>query len=243
LNLLSNAVKFTPRGGSVRLRARRHHGQLEVEVSDTGEGIAAAFMPRVFERFTQAESGEARPYSGLGIGLALSRQIVELQGGTIEAHSEGVGRGARFRLRIPCPDAAARPRLPLLGITVLLVGGDALQRTLELAGAGVVMVDSGAGALAVVDESERAGAPHAVISDLELPDMHGCELIERVVQRCRARSRVPLPACAVSADALDVDRKRAIDAGFDLYLAKPVAPERLIEAVQDLRDIARAQQS
>jgi CheY-like chemotaxis protein len=129
----------------------------------------------------------------------------------------------------------------LQGLTVLLVGIDTLQRTLERAGAGVVIADSGARALAAVDAGDHEGAPQAVISELELPDMNGYELIEQVVRSCRARNRTPLPACAVAARSRDADRQRAISAGFDVFLAKPVAPERLIEAVQDLRDIARAQ--
>jgi signal transduction histidine kinase/CheY-like chemotaxis protein len=245
-NLLSNAIKFTPRGGNVSLRAHRVGNQLEIEVIDDGEGIAPDYMPRVFDRFSQGDSGQNRRYSGLGIGLALSRQIVALLGGTLHVHSDGPGRGACFRLRIPCIErgesATSAGQFPLHGMTVLLVGNDAMQRTLERAGASVVMVDSGTRALAIIDAEDGESTPHAVISELELPDMDGYELIEHVLRRCRAQSRVPLPACAVSTQARGADRQRAIDAGFDLYLSKPVASERLIEAVQDLRDIARAQE-
>jgi signal transduction histidine kinase len=106
-NLLTNAVKFTPAGGEVTVRARRSEGQLEIEVSDDGEGIAPESFPHRFEKFRQADMGEARPHMGLGIGLSLSKQLVELHGGAIEAASEGRGRGATFRVRVPCDEASA----------------------------------------------------------------------------------------------------------------------------------------
>ena len=260
-NLLSNAVKFTPRGGSVTLHLRKQGGSLLAEVADTGEGIAVEFMPHVFERFRQADMGETRQHAGLGIGLAISRQLVELQGGTIEAHSEGPGRGAVFRVRLPWrePDLASpkegatapatMSRSALRGVTVLLVEDDAATReamlwALTRAGAAVVPVGSGAEALSVLDAVERGerqrDAPDVMVCDLGLPGMSGDELIRRVVERRRARGERLLPACAVSAHARDVDRQRAVQSGFDLYLAKPVAPERLIEAVADLRDVSRS---
>jgi CheY-like chemotaxis protein len=259
-NLLSIAIKFTPSGGQVTLRVGRLNGNLDIEVSDTGEGITPEFMPHVFERFRQADMGQTRPHTGLGIGLALCRHLVELQNGTIEARSEGLGHGAVFSVRLPWSECAtqavdAADESPLggperlRGVAVLLVEDDANTRevmawTLANAGATVVPVGSGAEALARLDAAGcETGAPDQldiIISDLGLPDMSGYELIEQTLELRRARGQGQLPACAVSAHARDADRQRAIDAGYDLYLAKPVTPEQLIEAVEDLRDVANA---
>jgi PAS domain S-box-containing protein len=262
-NLLSNATKFTEEGGRVGLRLRREGGCLQAEVSDTGVGIAPEFMPHVFERFRQADMGETRQHSGLGIGLALSRHLVELQGGTIEAHSPGVGQGALFVVRLPWVEGGGASRSvslngaakapaskpSLAGVTVLLVEDDAstreaMERTLAHAGASVVPVPSSDQALGVLDAPREAGpAPDVMICDIGLPGMSGHELLETIVQRCRARGQRPLPACAVSAHARDIDRQRALAAGFDLYLIKPVGPDQLIEAVEDLRDVAASPRS
>jgi signal transduction histidine kinase/CheY-like chemotaxis protein len=259
-NLLSNAIKFTPRGGRVTLTLEQRDAWLEAEVADTGEGIAADFMPHVFDRFRQADMGETRRHTGLGIGLALSRQLVELQGGSIDVASDGPGRGATFRVRLPWVDAATPSlaehagRTPdddtsdsLQGISVLLVEDDAntreaMQRTLTGAGAKVMSFGSGGEALTLLDalkRGERANeTPDVIVSDLGLPGMSGYEFIDLVVQRRRASGQPLLPACAVSAHAREVDRQRAIESGFDLYLAKPVTPEQLIQAIVDLRDVA-----
>lgn len=260
LNLLANAVKFTPSGGKVTLRLRKHEGWLEAEIEDTGQGIAADFMPHVFERFRQADMGEARAHTGLGIGLALSRQLVELQGGSVTVQSEGPGKGALFHVRIPWIDAVpeavtdSRPpsaeplsRSRLQGVTVLLVEddastGEAMQWTLTRAGTAVVRAGSGLEALSLleaVEHGQEAGPPpDVIVSDLGLPGMSGYELIQRIVERRRQRGQPPIPACAVSAHAREVDRMRAIKAGFDMYLVKPVLPEKLIEAVEDLKNLA-----
>ena len=262
-NLLSNAVKFTLPGGHVSVRARRANDWLELEVEDDGEGIPPEFMPHVFERFRQADMGETRAHGGLGIGLALSRQLIELQGGRIEAHSQGAGRGACFRVCLPwveCePESVRTPAVPslaeagnpLAGVGVLLVEDDertreAMALTLERAGAAVFPIASGEEALARLVErgpyesrEPRQGAD-VIVCDLGLPGMSGYELIGRIVDVCRQHGQNVPPACAVSAYARDVDRARAIEAGFDLYVTKPISPERLIEVVEDLRDIARA---
>jgi len=263
LNLLSNAIKFTPSGGKATLRVRRFDGWLEAVVEDTGQGIPADFMAHIFERFRQADMGETRAHTGLGIGLALSRQLVELQGGTLTAHSDGPGKGAVFQVRLPWIDAepgamlehssstgSAAPlsKPPLHGITVLLVEddpntGEAIEWTLKRAGTTVVRAGSGLEALSLleaVEHGQEAGPPpDVIVSDLGLPGMSGYELIQRIAQRRQQRGQLPLPACAVSAHARDVDRLRAIKAGFDMYLVKPVTPERLIEAVEDLKGLAK----
>jgi PAS domain S-box-containing protein len=270
-NLLTNATKFTPPGGQIHVRAHRRDAALELDVEDTGEGIDPGFMPHVFERFRQADMSDARQHGGLGIGLSLSRQLVEIQGGTIEAHSDGLGTGSLFRVRLPGVDpnhvrvretnrsgVFAIAGTPLAGLRVLLIEDDpntqeAMRWMLVRAGASVVAVSTPAAGLFALGLYAETTAPgfqepprdattiDVIVSDIGLTGMTGYELIERVVEDSRRRGRPPPPACAVSAHARDVDRQRAIAAGFDLYLPKPLTPERLVSAVVDLRDIAAAQ--
>jgi PAS domain S-box-containing protein len=255
-NLLSNSIKFTAAGGAVTMKLGKSGNSLQVEVSDTGEGIAAEFMPHLFERFSQADMSVTRPHGGLGIGLALCRHLVELQGGTIEAHSAGPGRGATFRVRLPWVDpeppvsseSLSRPHAartqPLAGVTVLLVEDDertlaGMRVALERAGARVSAQESALAALATFEALQASSTPLLLVADMVLPAMSGYELIARITTLQRARGLPPIPACAVSGHARDDDRERAIAAGFDMYLVKPVTPERLVEAVLDLTHIAR----
>jgi signal transduction histidine kinase/ActR/RegA family two-component response regulator len=255
-NLLSNSVKFTPEGGNVWLRVRKQDGQLEASVADTGQGIEADFLPHLFQHFRQGHTHERLRYSGLGVGLALCRYLVELHGGTIEGRSEGAGRGAVFIVRMPwiVPDAAAgndsqdvlvedKASVSLGGLTVLLVEDDDNMRdimrwTLEGAGAVVVGVGTGTEALSALNQGPAQRAPDVMICDLGLPGMNGYDLIGRIAEDRRARGARAIPACAVSAFARDEDRTRAIDAGFDSYLAKPMTAQRLIEAVEELAAVA-----
>ena len=251
-NLLANAVKFTPEGGSVKVLARKVESQLEFEVIDSGQGIEPEFLPHVFEKFRQADMGEARQHMGLGIGLAIAKQLVELHGGTIRAESEGLGLGATFRFRLPwiAPSAASlecaldahlrrAEASPLGGLRVFLLEDDAntregMQWTLERAGAKVRAFGDAGAALAALDANAELDV---LVSDLGLPGMSGLELIRRIGARCEAGARERPPACAISAHGRDVDRKGAIAAGFDLFLTKPITPERLVEAAGDLRAI------
>jgi CheY-like chemotaxis protein/anti-sigma regulatory factor (Ser/Thr protein kinase) len=257
-NLLSNAVKFTPDGGRVSLHVRKHGDQLEAVVADTGAGIEASFLPHLFQRFRQAQADtpERHRYGGLGVGLALCRYLVELHGGTVEGTSDGPGRGAVFKVQVPwvTPDVAsatdqdvligAPTPSALLGLKVLLVEDDASMRdimrwTLEGAGASVVQVSTGSEAIEVIEAGEEASAaPDVMVCDLGLPGMNGFDLIERICEQRRARGQRAIPACAVSAFAREVDRERAIDAGFDSYLAKPMTAQRLIDAVEELAAVA-----
>jgi len=257
-NLLSNAVKFTPDGGRVSLHVRRQDDQLEVVVADTGVGIEASFLPHLFQRFRQAQpdTPERHRYGGLGVGLALCRYLVELHGGTVEGTSEGPGRGAVFKVQVPwvTPDVASATDTQdvliggptpsaLLGLKVLLVEDDANMRdimrwTLEGAGASVVPVSTGSEAIEVIEAGEQAAAPDVMVCDLGLPGMNGFDLIERICEQRRSRGQRAIPACAVSAFAREVDRERAIDAGFDSYLAKPMTAQRLIDAVEELAAVA-----
>jgi signal transduction histidine kinase/ActR/RegA family two-component response regulator len=245
-NLLSNAVKFTPKGGSVLLSFETNAGQVEIAVCDTGVGIAPEFLPHLFERFRQADSGTTRTQGGLGIGLAIARQLIELHGGSIHAESEGAGRGATFRLRLPlASETLARPKdeaghadaeVGLDGVRILLVEDEpdtreCLMLMLEKQGAAVEAVASAREALEALDR----GPPQVLLSDLAMPDEDGLSLIRRVRSRPAAAGG-RIPAAALSAYARPEERARAILAGFDLHVAKPVEPLVLAEAIRRLTD-------
>jgi signal transduction histidine kinase/CheY-like chemotaxis protein len=239
-NLLSNAVKFTPAGGRVEVRLWRRDRLAVLRVTDTGIGIEPGFLPRVFDAFSQQDESTTRTHQGLGLGLSITRHLVALHGGTIEARSEGPGTGASFEVRLPltaAPEAAAEPDPPrairLDGVVVLVVDDEPDAREtftaiLERAGASVI-------AMASVDEAigfvEGTSTPvDLLVSDLAMPGRDGFELVRRLRQSARADRR-RLPAVAVSAYARDQDRVAAIDAGFQNHLAKPVTPAHLVQAV------------
>jgi len=252
-NLASNAIKFTPAGGYVILSARRDGAQLELSVIDTGEGIAADFLPHVFERFRQADGSEARLHGGLGLGLAIVRQIVELHGGTVRAESKGLGHGARFTVLLPM--AASRPAAPLLptvadgespapsstdgtadltGVRILLVddeadGREMIAKMLESRGA---LVDSAASAVEALSRLDGSTAD-VLISDIGMPRIDGYELMRRVRRSPDGRLR-DIPSIALTAFARPEDAEKADSAGFHLHLAKPVEPTQLFESVDAL---------
>jgi hypothetical protein len=239
-NLLGNAVKFTPRGGRVTLRLERRADRLVISVRDSGKGIDGAFLPHVFERFRQVESGSARAHGGLGLGLAIVKHLVELHDGTIRAESGGLGRGATFVVTLPArsPESPAEapvdggpPPEPrrLDGVRVLVVEDHADARDLIasiLQGQGATVVTAGSAAEAL--RAFTVAAPEVLLSDIGMPDEDGYALLRRV----RARSAVP--AVALTAYAGTEDARMAELAGFDRYLAKPVVPEQLIDAVARL---------
>ena len=251
-NLLSNAVKFTPKDGKIQLRLERVNSSVEIIVSDTGAGIAPEFLPHMFERFRQADSGITRQHAGLGLGLAIVRNLVELHGGTVYASSSGAGTGATFRVRLPVSivhqgsidqrrvhprheTGSSSKQLPdLSGIHVLAVDDepDALRlltEILEAAGARVTTARTGAAAL------EKIGAtpPDVVVADLGMPLMDGFELIQRLRQSDDSRLR-NLPAAALTAYARSEDRAKTLQAGFEMHLAKPIDPVELASAVKAL---------
>jgi CheY-like chemotaxis protein len=247
-NLLANAVKFTPKDGSVQLSFETNAGQVEIAVRDTGVGIAPEFLPHLFERFRQADSGTTRTHGGLGIGLAIARQLIEMHGGTIHAESEGEGRGAVFRLRLPlASETLARPKeeppnagaeAGLGGVRILLVEDEpdtreCLLLMLEKQGAAVEAVASAREALEALDR----GLPQVLLSDLAMPEEDGLSLIRRIRSRPAAAGG-RIPAAALSAYARPEERARAILAGFDLHVAKPVDPLVLAEAIRRLTDRA-----
>jgi signal transduction histidine kinase/ActR/RegA family two-component response regulator len=248
-NLLSNAVRFTPRDGLVHVRLRQVGSDVEIVVSDSGAGIAPEFLPHVFERFRQADSRLSREYGGLGLGLAISRELIEMHGGTIRAESAGSGKGATFSVRLlqsPSSDtrsafAEERRRsepleqaatiVDLTGLQVLIVDDDPdaltlMREVLETAGATVINADSGRAALRVLD----AQTPHAIVSDLGMPGMDGFELLAEL-RRSPVESRRRIPAAAVTAYARSEDRARSLTSGFQIHLSKPIDPRELVAAV------------
>ena len=251
-NLCSNAVKFSERGGRVKVRLERVNDQVELTVSDDGIGIAAEFVPYLFERFSQADPAINRLHGGLGLGLAICRHLVELQGGRISAHSDGAGQGATFRIELParsvystltdescaCPVACRPEALPavphLAGIQILVVDDDqdalALSREiLEATGATVITADSGREAL----EKLQRGRAHVLITDLAMPRMDGFELI-RQVRASEDLGVREIPAAALTAFARSDDRVRAMESGFELHLSKPIDPAELMAAAATL---------
>jgi len=247
-NLLSNAVKFTDRGGVVSASVEVVDGSVEIVVSDTGIGIRPEFLPHTFERFRQADSSMTRERGGLGLGLAIARQLVEMHGGTIEATSEGLGRGSTFRVRLPVagarvgvedqkrPSAVARepvavPTPDLSGIRALIVDDDRdalnmMQEMLEASGAQVWVADSAASALETIASLQ----PDILVADIGLPHMDGFELIARVRHSDIDAVRM-VPAIAVTAYARSEDRAKALTSGYQRHLAKPIDPGELLSTV------------
>jgi PAS domain S-box-containing protein len=248
-NLLTNAVKFTTKGGQVTVSLRRQGNTVEARIRDTGVGISPDFLPFVFEPFRQANARFDRGHGGLGLGLAITRQLVELHGGTIEAASDGVGRGATLTVRLPRESladagtgddsaraatansalAATDGHASLEGLQILLVDDEPdtltmFRETLSSAGAHVRAVPSAADALREMD----GWCPDLLVTDLGLPGMDGYELLRTVRSTSPHRQ---VPAVAVSAYAAVEDRSRAIEAGFRAHLAKPIDPAALVRAL------------
>jgi PAS domain S-box-containing protein len=251
-NLLSNAVKFTERSGRIQVRLQRVNSHVEISVSDTGIGIAPEFLPHVFERFRQADAGIARARSGLGLGLAIAKQLTEMHGGTIEASSGGLGTGATFRVKLPLmivhpthdQSAQVHPRSPsavgrtplgdLRGVHVLAVDDDAdalslLAELLNAAGARVTTAKSAEEAL----QHLNTEPPNVLVSDLGMPQVDGFALIEQVRRHANPVVR-RMPAAALTAYARSDDRVKALRAGFQIHLAKPIDPAELVTTVAAL---------
>jgi CheY-like chemotaxis protein/anti-sigma regulatory factor (Ser/Thr protein kinase) len=249
-NLLSNAVKFTPKGGQVEVQLDTQESRARIRVSDTGRGIEQAFLPHIFERFRQADSSSTRAEGGLGLGLAIVRQLVELHGGTVVAASGGTGQGTTFTVLLPLPAVrltpkhiaareAAQPRLAVAasreldGVRVLVVDDErdareAVAAVLEEFGAQVTPAGSVQEARAALD---GGSVFDLVVSDIAMPHENGYALIRAVRERDGAGHT---PALALTAYAGADEQHRAFGAGYDNYLAKPVAAGDLIGAVRGL---------
>jgi PAS domain S-box-containing protein len=243
-NLVSNAVKFTPDSGRVDIRLERRGATARLVVRDTGRGIAPDVLPHIFERFRQADSSVTRLHGGLGLGLAISRYLVELHGGTISVESPGEGQGATFTVDVPIAAAAtARPSVPvrgdspaseqmLTGVRVLVVDDEpgtleVLVTVLRQHGAIVSSAASTRDALDLMDRHDV----DVLVSDIAMPGEDGYRLIEKV----RAHARVAsIPAVAVTAYARAEDRDAALRAGYHAYVAKPVEPEMFTKEVARL---------
>jgi PAS domain S-box-containing protein len=251
-NLLGNAIKFTPKGGRILLALRAVDLHAEVVVSDTGQGISADALPHIFDRFRQGDTQTSRSEGGLGLGLAISKQLVELHRGTISARSPGKGQGATLTVSLPMvtPDFVPPPvrtnkaeeeSSSLNGILVLLVDDEAdarepLRRVLERAGAETIAVASVAEALDVIEHRH----PDVIVSDIAMPGRDGYDLV-RSIRGLQATRDKRVPAIALTAYAAREDRDRAMNAGFQKHMAKPVEQAELTAAVAALAASGQAE--
>jgi PAS domain S-box-containing protein len=250
-NLLTNAVKFTPENGRIEVKLKRVDSFAEIAVCDTGEGITKEFLPYVFDRFHQADGSTTRRHGGLGLGLAIARHLVEMHGGTIAAYSDGLGRGASFILKVPIaaarsevtaplemkqpPDQTPRNEEPhLRGLRVLAIDDEAdvremLKTLFEEYGADILTVSSAREGL----ESMAGWKPHVLISDIGMPDEDGYAFI-RKVRSLPSDQGADTPAIALTGYVRVEERMRALEAGFQMFVAKPVETNELISLIGDL---------
>ena len=251
-NLLSNAIKFTPKSGRVKVSLERIHSHIEITISDTGKGIAPEFLLHVFERFRQADSSSTRSHSGLGLGLSIVRELVELHGGTVTADSPGEGKGTTFKVTLPL--LSVHQELSDVNITPTLIGRNTLNdRQPSLADLRVLVVDDepdareliaavlmGRGAEVVCVESAGEALEEmeqqrfdVLVSDIGMRLMDGYALIEKVRQLPAERGG-RIPAAALTAYAAVEDRMRALSAGYHTHIPKPVEPAELTTVVASL---------
>lgn len=253
-NLLSNAIKFTPIGGRVEIRLQRVDNYAQIQVSDTGQGIVPNFLPYVFDRFRQADGTTTRTHPGLGVGLAIVRYLVELHGGTVQAFSEGEGKGATFTIKLPIPPVVKNPADTDLdsGVTtidprassshsqvlkdllLLVVDDEADSREviafmLEEYGADVIAVASASEAL----EALESVKPDILISDIGMPELDGYWLISQV-RNLETELGGQIPAIALTAYAGEAEGTRALSTGFQMHVSKPIAPAELAAVVASL---------
>ena len=240
-NLLNNAVKFTPPGGRIDIGLRSEGDSAVLVVTDTGQGIDPSFLPHVFEMFRQADGSNRRRHGGLGIGLALVRQLLQLHGGTISADSDGPNKGARFTVRLPLLRETASPVLAssetlelnaLSQVNFLLVDDSEdtirmLQELLKIGGANVMTASNGAEALRLAQENEF----DVILSDISMPEMDGFEFLQRL-RKIDGRQDVPVIAITGFGRSDDIARIRA--AGFYSHLIKPLNLQALTEVLQQL---------
>lgn len=244
-NLLTNAVKFTPNSGQVTVELRQLNGLAQIRVIDTGKGINPQFLPHVFEYFRQEDGSTTRKFGGLGLGLAIVRQIVEMHGGTVTAESQGENQGATFIIQLPliqqATSIASEPihtqieaEVPLDGVQILLVDDEPDTRefqafVLEQSGANVTAVASGLEALQALEQFTF----DVLVSDIGMAQMDGYMLMQQI------RSRPPnqggtIRAIALTAYAAEIDQQRALQVGFQTHITKPVEPKELVRAIANL---------
>lgn len=240
VNLISNSIKFTEAGGSIAVCVRREGDQAVIEVEDEGQGIPPDLLPHIFDRFRQGHSGSTRKHGGLGLGLAIVHQLVQHHGGSVMASSSGVGKGSSFEVKIPVTAGLPTSRLPLPdvgqlleGIRVLVVEDDEASRRVieqlcEMRGATVLACPSARDALLRIDGFR----PDVIVSDVGMPDMDGHQFLRRVRTLPEPLCRVP--AIALTAFARAEDRDAALEAGFDVHMAKPINSAHLFSAIKRL---------
>lgn len=250
-NLVTNAVKFTPKGGKVEATLRRVNSHIEITIADSGQGISDDLLPVIFDRFRQGDASTTRAHGGLGLGLAIAKQLVELHGGQIAAESHGSGQGAKFTVTLPLSIAnrsqaspkAARSEtasetplgemVNLDGVRILIVDDDndsrnMLVRILQNCGAQTMNLDGAD----LVTNTVQEFQPHVLVSDLGMPTQDGFDLIRNL--RGAGYTGQQLPAIALTGFARPEDRRRALLAGFQAHLAKPVDPRELTAAIAAL---------
>ncbi len=255
-NLLSNAVKFTPKNGRVQIALERVNSHVEIAVSDTGQGMSADFLPQVFERFQQAETGSARSHGGLGLGLSIVRHIVELHGGSVFVESAGVGKGSTFTVKLPRMIFArtageAERRHPTLvelpepgalrslhDVRVLVVddepdSNEVVSAILASAGAEVRVAASAADGLRELQHWR----PHVIVSDIGMPGEDGYAFIAKVRAQSTTIGRIPV--VALTAYASGEDRVRIFSAGFKAHVVKPTEPAELVAVVANVAEALR----
>jgi signal transduction histidine kinase/CheY-like chemotaxis protein len=252
-NLLTNAVKFTAKGGKIDVLVLRVNSHVEITVQDTGVGISREFLPHMFERFRQADSSTTRKYGGLGLGLSIVKQLVELHGGSVKADSAGPDQGATFVVSLPLRAvrdrgvsrehpttgrfAAVRsPEISLAGFTVLVVDDEPdareLVRSVLLdASAQVLTASSAADGIALV----RAHCPDVIVSDIGMPEKDGYQFMREVRGLATAEGG-RAPAIALTAFARSEDRTRAMLAGYQVHVSKPIEPQELVATIKSLAD-------
>jgi CheY-like chemotaxis protein len=244
-NLLVNAAKYTDRGGRIRLTAERQGSDAVVTVADTGVGIPAEMLPHVFDLFTQVDGSTGRSQGGLGIGLALVKRLVEMHGGSIDARSEGVGRGSEFVARLPVviepppvpPVARGNRAVPTSDLRILVVddnwdAADSLGMVLRIMGNEVRTAHDGLEAVGAAGEFR----PDVVLLDIGLPKLNGYEAARRIREEPWGKHAVLI---AVTGWGQEDDKRRAKEAGFDRHMVKPVDPAALMETLAELQRAAR----
>jgi CheY-like chemotaxis protein len=247
--LLSNAVKFTPQGGTIEVRVQRTPADLQVVVRDSGMGIAPDLLPQIFEPSWQAADATRRRHGGLGLGLTIVRGLLDLHGGAVSAESAGEGKGATFILSVPAvdpqPSEAAAPGLArdqagaddsasLKGLRVLVVEDDPDTRALiEMILLGYEARVETAGSAKEALEQLGSFRPDVILSDIGMPDEDGYDLI-RQVRGLESAEGGAIPAAALTAFARAEDRRRALEAGFQMHVPKPIAPNDLFKVVATL---------
>jgi signal transduction histidine kinase/CheY-like chemotaxis protein len=249
-NLLTNAVKFTPKGGKIDVVVQRMSSHIEISVQDTGAGISPEFLPHLFERFRQADSSTTRRYGGLGLGLSIVKQLVELHGGTVTAHSAGVGQGALFLVTLPLRAvlesstgehpitgkhrAIRIPEISLAGLRILVIDDEPDARELVQS----VLIDASADAFIAASADEglallKSRRPDVIVSDIGMPDRDGYQFI-RDVRSLPIADGGRTPAIALTAFARSEDRTRAMIAGYQVHVSKPIEPQELVATIKSL---------